>query len=133
MHSGLPALAGRIAQRGGHRDLPGTDRGAAPATLHRPGAQPQDDGTDSVLSAGRGEFGRIGAGIGTRAAAGGAAQKILNESAGFVEGETGQGEALSGQSRELGTPEKQAAQIPPNPPRPSRELLATRTMPNTIG
>jgi hypothetical protein len=50
-----------------------------------------------------------------------------------VEGETGQGEALSGQSPELGTPEKQAAQIPPNPPRPSRELLATRTMPNTIG
>jgi hypothetical protein len=50
-----------------------------------------------------------------------------------VEGETGQGEALSGQSPELGTPEKLAAQIPPNPPRPSRELLATRTMPNTIG
>src|SRR5262245_4616328 len=71
VHFELSALAGRIARRSGSPDLPGADRGAAFAALHRPSPHQTDDGADSILPVGRGDAARFGSRLGERESAAG--------------------------------------------------------------
>jgi hypothetical protein len=64
--------------RGDPATLSGAHRGAAPATLHGPAAEPADAGADSILSVGRGDSGRPLRRAGAGARSPGAREKNLN-------------------------------------------------------